>query len=125
MHRGARAPAEGVRVRGRADGREAVEQGADGEAQAREVQRAAEAQELLDRSRQQRGVFAQGRQLRGVAQESKDAVADEVDRGLAPHEEEERHRDEFDLGQRVALVAGVDPGAPPGHWSFSAGGESS
>ncbi len=73
--------------------------------------RAVEAQELLDGAGQQRRRALQQFELLGVAQQRQRAVAHQVDRGrVARHEQQERERREFAVGQR-GLALGARQGA--------------
>src|SRR5690606_12455724 len=75
------------------------------------LDRAVVAQQLLDRVRRQVRVLAQRLQLVGVPQQCQRAVPDEVDRGLVPGDVEQADlRDQFLVGEHVAVVLGRDEG---------------
>ena len=76
-----------------------------------DLDRADEAEELLDRRRRERPVGQETRPLLGGFQEGQDTTADQVHRRLtAGDQEQERHRQELVLAQRVAVLLGLDQG---------------
>ncbi len=73
------------------------------------LHRRIEAHQLLDRGGDEAGIVAQALELVGVAQEREDAVADQIDGGLVPGDEEQtEHVQHFTLGEALARVLGVD-----------------
>ncbi len=73
-----------------------------------EVERAVVPEELLDGVLDHAGVLQQLGALVGMGQQRQGGVADEVDRGLVPgQEEQEAGRDELDVVELVLLVAGL------------------
>jgi hypothetical protein len=64
-----------------------------------------EAQQLLHRGADQRGIAAQPPEPIGMAQQGERAVADQVDGGLVPRDEEQDARgQQLDLAQAVARL---------------------
>ena len=95
-----------------------------------DLDRADEAEELLDRRRRKRPVAPEAGLLLGGFQQGQDTTADQVHRRLtAGDQEQERHRQELVLAQRVAVLLGLhqgghEPGArvPPAFRETAPGG---
>ena len=69
------------------------------------LHRAVVAQQLLDRARQQRWIFAQSIQLIRMLEQGEEPVADQVHRGLVPGDENQHAgREQLVLAQLVALL---------------------